>query len=47
MGGSTWNVDDWKTYSATTTGKATDKIFKSKNAAPKKLSPIGVVRESR
>lgn len=47
MGNSRWDNDDWKTYSATTKGKATEQIFDAYEMK-KDLNPLHIkVRESR
>ena len=48
MGGGSWSSKDWASYSSSTVGKSTDKIFTTKGAAKDHLSPKSVaVRESR
>lgn len=48
MGGGSWSSKDWDTYSSSTVGKSTDKIFATKSAAKDYLSLKGIaVRESR
>ena len=48
MGSGSWSSSSWDSYSKSTVGKSTDKIFNSTRAAKASLDPKGVtVRESR
>ncbi len=47
MGTARWDPSDWSAYAASTTGKATDAVFKARAIDPE-LDPLGVtLRESR
>lgn len=46
MGYSAWSPSDWATYSSSTVGKSTDKIYTSRSMIDR-LDPKGVTRESR
>ena len=48
MGGGSWSSKDWSTYSASTAGASTDRIFSTRGSVKASLNPLNVaVRESR